>query len=236
MCKSLFNSLGLGLFGLFFSAALFASPVKTHYEEAVDGPSRVVAEGVLKASPDAIWNQLIRINDYVQFMPRVIDSFFISEEGVDFLRSPPTRNGNKLCHLAAKYKVQSPRKKGSIWEAPVFMVLDAPFPVENRWYVIRVTHDESKAKEHIYRRSWKLEEGVGNIDYAQGFWEFKPWQESLGSTLAHYEDQVDAGGSVPKWVTRLGATQTVPDFFRSLEKEAHQAQDVDVAGKIQPLQ
>lgn len=205
------------LAGLSVAAVATASPVKVTHDIRSDGPSQVKAEATLKASPESLWKQVVRFNEYATFMPHVLESFFISEQGVQALRDAGTKNANKLRAVARPYKIDVPRKPGARWEGQVFMVLDTPFPVENRWYVIRTVQDETKAAQHIFERSWNLV--VGNIDSAKGHWTFQPG-ENAGETFSRYEDQADPGGKVPEWVTRMGATQTIPQMFEKVEKLA----------------
>ncbi|HSA59661.1 MAG TPA: SRPBCC family protein [bacterium] len=209
-----------GLLAVLFvmgASAVDASPVKVTHDIRSDGPSQVIAEGVLRASPEKIWSQIIRFNDYATFMPHVLESFFITEKGVEGLKNAGTRNANKLRAVAKKYKVAVPRREGQKWGGLVFMVLNTPFPVENRWYVIRTVQDETKAAEHKYKRCWELV--TGNIESAQGCWTFVPGVNPE-ETVSRYDDQADPGGNVPEWVTRMGATQTIPQMFEKVEKLA----------------
>jgi len=200
----------------FLTAATgWASPVKVTHDIRAEGPSLVRAEAVLQASPEKIWNQVVRFNEYDQFMPHVLESFFISEEGVAALKGAGTKNANKLRSVAKKYKNAVPRREGQKWSGLVFMVLNTPFPVENRWYVIRTTQDETRAAAHVYKRCWDLV--TGNIESAKGCWTFEPSGEG---TLSRYEDEADPGGKVPEWDTRMCATQTIPEMFEKIEKLA----------------
>ncbi len=207
------------------SAALFmmlaatasASAVKVTHDIRSDGPSEVTAEGVLQASPEKIWAQVIRFNEYATFMPHVLESFFITEEGVETLKNAGTANANKLRAVARPFKTPVSRKEGGRWEGLAFMVLNTPFPVENRWYVIRTVQDETGAAGHKYKRCWELV--TGNIESAKGCWTFVPGANPE-ETVSRYEDQADPGGNVPEWVTRMGATQTIPQMFEKVEKLA----------------
>lgn len=208
------------LFAVFFAlmaANLWASPVQVKHDIRTDGPSEVIATGVLQASPEKIWSHVIRFNEYAAFMPHVVDAFLITEEGVEAIKNAGTVNANKLRAVAKPYKTAVRRKEGGRWEALAFMVLNTPFPVENRWYVIRTTQDETEADGHKFKRCWELV--TGNIDAAKGCWSFAPGA-SPDETSSVYEDQADPGGNVPAWVTRAGATQTIPEMFEAVEKLA----------------
>ncbi len=203
--------------GLAAATSAWGSPVKVKHDIRSGAPSEVRAEGVLQASPEQVWAQIIRFNEYAQFMPNVLESFFIREEGVGALRTAGTENANKLRAVARPFKIPAPRKEGGRWEGLLFMVLNTPFPVENRWYVIRTTQDESRAAEHLYKRCWELV--TGNIKSSKGCWTFE-LGPGPGETVSRYEDQADPGGKVPEWVTRAGATKTIPEMFRRIEKLA----------------
>lgn len=199
------------------AGAVAALQVRDTYQE--DGRATIRVEGVLKGSPEKIWNDLVRFNDYSKFMPHVTESFFISETGVQKIREAmkETMNANKIRNVAKPYRIDVVQRKNTSWDGLVFMVLDTPFPVENRWYVIRTTQDESRASENIYKRCWNLV--IGNIESAKGCWHLGPSGDG-SETSARYEDNVNPGGHVPQWVSRMAAHETMPDVFRTLEKRA----------------
>src|SRR3989338_10145241 len=124
------------IFALFIDNSLEAATIKVWHEMHDNAPSAVNAEGILKASPNAIWETLIRFNDFAKFMPRVRESFFITQEGVDALKKTKTNHINKIQEIARLYKTDDHRLKGGKWEGFVFMVLNTPFPVTNRWYIL----------------------------------------------------------------------------------------------------
>jgi ribosome-associated toxin RatA of RatAB toxin-antitoxin module len=190
--------------------------VEVWHELRDNAPSAVNAEGVLSAEPEEVWEALIRFNDYSTFMPRVRESFFISPEGVTALQQAKTKNPNKIKNIAEQYKTKATRHKGKVWTGDIFMVVNAPFPVVNRWYVLHMRLDETGSAQRSFQRCWHLM--VGNIDQAQGCWDLKPTAKGV-KTFARYQDSIDPGGAVPKWASRMGATQTVPKIFKNLEKE-----------------
>lgn len=202
---------------LLLPVVALASPVNVSHDIHSGAASTVKAEGILKASPEKIWDQVVRFNEYGSFMPHVIESFMISKEGIEALKNAGTKNANKLRAVAKPYKIPVPRKEGGRWEGDVFMVLNTPFPVENRWYVIHSVQDETDSEKHKYERCWELV--IGNIDASKGCWTFVPGA-SGDETLSVYTDQADPGGNVPEWVTRMGATQTIPQMFEKVERLA----------------
>ena len=204
------------LHGLWAGSAEAVS-VKVRHELQDGGPSRIHAEGVLNATPEAVWDYLIRFNDYSKFMPRVRESFFISLEGVERLRGSIKQGSEAARKIAENYRTEMPRKIGKKWEGMVFMALDLPFPVKNRWYIIRAIQDETQGSRRLYQRCWSFV--TGNIAGASGCWNLSPTDQPT-ETLARYEDNINPGGHVPHWIAELGADQTVPQIFDSLERVA----------------
>ncbi|OGP14513.1 MAG: hypothetical protein A3F89_02105 [Deltaproteobacteria bacterium RIFCSPLOWO2_12_FULL_50_11] len=210
------------IFALFIANSLEAATIKVWHEMHDNAPSAVNAEGILKASPNAIWETLIRFNDFAKFMPRVRESFFITQEGVDALKKTKTNHINKIQEIARLYKTDDHRLKGGKWEGFVFMVLNTPFPVTNRWYILHTIHDESEAFQDKFYRCWNLV--FGNIENAQGCWYLQPAEEP-SHTFARYQDSIHPGGNVPRWAARMGATQTIPQMFKNLESEVLRIQN-----------
>ena len=198
-----------------------ASPVRVWHDMKDGERSKIRAEGIIKAAPEDVWSHLIRFNDYDKFMPRVIDSFFVSEEGLEALRRSQTQNGNKMRDVAKKFRSEMARRPGQSWQGYVFMLINVPFPAENRWYVLDAVQDETRSEDRIYKRCWTFV--MGNIRDANGCWTLKPGPDAR-ETETSYEDNIDAGGSIPDWMARLGARKTVPEIFHSLER-------VSIAGK-----
>ena len=202
---------------LAFSTSLFAADVKVTHDYKRDEPSLIHAVGTFEGYPDVVWENMIRFNDYASFMPRVVDSFFITQAGIDAIEHAGTRNANRLRAIARPYKVEGNRKKNGVWNGLVFMVINTPFPIENRWYVINVVQDETHAAAHTFKRCWTLIDG--NIEAAEGCWQIQP-DSTEGKSLLTYQDHVNPGKKIPEWVARLGATKTVPEMFESLENVA----------------
>ena len=199
--------------------AVTSLQVRDSYDS--NGKGLVNGEGILQGSPESVWIHLSNFNNYSKFMPRVVDSFFISEQGLQKVRESmkATMNPNKMRNIAKSYKIDMPRKKGQLWSSFVFMELNAPFPVENRWYILESNFDETRASSKIFKRCWSYV--VGNIESADGCWDVEP--SGADGTYLKYVDNVNPGGNVPRWVSRAAARQTIPDVFRALEKRTLQA-------------
>ena len=50
-----------------------------------------------------------------------------------------------------------------------------PWPLGNRWYIIKVLRDESQAAKHRYTASWS--QVMGNLRENRGEWRLEPFGE-----------------------------------------------------------
>ena len=62
--------------------------------------------------------------------------------------------------------------------------------------------------------------GVVRVPLHHGSWRFAPGPN--GSTQAHYEIRMDLGGSLPAFMARKGAGDSIPAFFEGLRRELRQ--------------
>ncbi|MBI2066403.1 MAG: hypothetical protein HYT77_00115 [Deltaproteobacteria bacterium] len=195
-----------------------ASPIKISYQKGDSHrPSKMHAEGIIKGEPEQIWEIIIRINDWSHFMPRMPVSHYVSEEGVVAIQKTRNQNPKFLSKLAAQFKIdRKPHRRGK-WGGIAFQVVNTPFPVANRWFLLRYLNNESKIYERKYEQCWSMIDG--NVRSVQGCFRLQP-TEKRGETFLYYEEISDLGGHIPEWVVKLGVRMTTPDVFHNLEREA----------------
>ncbi len=96
-------------------------------------------------------------------------------------------------------------------------MLDFPWPVGNRFYVLRMfgeTRQEEGAK--IYVSRWAYEPGSGNVTDCYGSFEVVAYGQK--KTLLRYTCFMDPGGSIPKWTLNLSTTRGVTKVIQNLRK------------------
>ena len=178
-----------------------------------------IVTGVINAPPEVVWQVITDNSNFKKFMPRTIESVIITKENVaKILKINPKRPSQikKLLNI----KVPCPVQYRSIGEKKVvyfYSLLDFPWPVSNRWYIIKINRDETRVKEHIYVDSWNLE--IGNLKTNQGFWQVEPFGE--GDTKATYQLLIDPGGHIPKFFIDMGTRTTMPDVIRAVREQAY---------------
>ena len=152
-------------------------------------------------------------------MPQTLDSLIVNEEQVGcMLKKRPKQRSQieDLLHKKAYHPLphQAFGKKRVVY---FYSLLDFPWPIRNRWYIIKINRDETRAAEHIYLDSWDLE--IGNLKTNQGFWLLEPFGQ--GRTKTTYQLLIDPGGHIPKFFIDIGTKVTMPDVIRAVRKQAH---------------
>jgi len=191
------------------------------YSEDVEGTrvKKGTVTGVINVPPETVWRVIIDNNNFKKFMPRTLESLIISKEKVvKMLKKNPKKlkEINKLLNethsLPGQYRF--PIEKGVVY---FYSLLDFPWPITNRWYIIKINRDETRAAENIYFDSWELE--IGNLKTNQGHWLVEPFGK--GCTKATYQILIDPGGRIPKFFIDIGTKKTMPDVIRAVREQAY---------------
>ena len=175
--------------------------------------------GVINVPPEVVWQVITDNNNFRKFMPRTIESLIVTEENVAKILKMNPQKPSQIKKLL-NTKASSPERYRSLGKKRVvyfYSLLDFPWPVSNRWYIIKINRDETRMKEHIYIDSWDLE--IGNLKTNQGFWQLEPFGE--GDTKATYQLLIDPGGRIPKFFIDMGTRTTMPDVIRAVRKQAY---------------
>ena len=94
-------------------------------------------------------------------------------------------------------------------------VLDAPFPVEDRQYVVRVeTENFETGSGPGWWARWKYVEGSGNVRESTGSWTLIPLDQDR--TVVVYRVLTDPGGMLPAWIVDYAAPRTLRQVLRAV--------------------
>lgn len=103
------------------------------------------------------------------------------------------------------------RQKGGVWTSYTFQRFAFPFPLKDRWAVLKIKNDESRAAKGEYRYEYEMV--AGNFKSLKGYWELMPLAEKPGWSEFRVEYYSDPGISVPHFLGK--------SIFRSsLKREA----------------
>ena len=94
-------------------------------------------------------------------------------------------------------------------------VLDAPFPVEDRQYTVRVeTENFETGTGPGWWARWNYVEGSGNVRESTGSWTLIPLDQER--TVVVYRVLTDPGGMLPAWIVDYAAPRTLRRVLESL--------------------
>lgn len=175
--------------------------------------------GVINVPPETVWQVITDNNNFEKFMPQTLDSLIVTKEKVAKILKMNPKKHSQVKRLLNEIDTHPlpyhfPGKNRVIY---FFSLLDFPWPINNRWYIIKINRDETRAAEHIYLDSWDLE--IGNLKTNQGFWLLEPFGE--GCTKTTYQLLIDPGGHIPKFFIDIGTKVTMPNVIRSVRKKAY---------------
>lgn len=113
------------------------------------------------------------------------------------------------------------RKKGEKWTDYVYQNFNFPWPLSDRWTILKVEIDETQAALGKYRFQYTLM--AGNFKRLEGWWELIPIADKPGWTEWRGRYESDVGVALPKFVTKKGAktgfkreVQENSDYFRKI--------------------
>lgn len=211
------------------ASRLAAGEIIAH-SESVKGTDvkRGTVIAAINAPPETVWQVITDNNHFREFMPKTLESMIVSPEKLkEVLRKAPRRS-EEVEKLLGKDppNLSQYRAAGGHYGVYFYSLLDFPWPVSNKWYIIKIQRDETRASEHIYSERWDLE--IGNIAANKGYWLLEPYGE--GMTKVTYQLLTDPGGHIPKSFIEMGTKVTMPDIIRAVRERAIK---ISEKGKVQ---
>jgi len=229
-----FSSLQLAIFllslGLFFSPGLVpdagaqddvcslgAGEIIVSAKE-VDGTSLKRGEvmGVIDASPETVWQVITDVNNYKYFMPRTLNSMAVAADKLPEILQKRPSQAKEVEQLLGPVPADpaSSRLPGGKYTSYLYSHLNFPWPCKNRWYIIKLSQDETCAGQHYYRSSWSLV--LGNLRENLGEWILEPFEATR--TKVTYRLLTDPGGSIPEFLVNQGTCTTLPQIIAAIKK------------------
>ena len=171
---------------------------------------------VIEAPPKVVWQIITDINDYKNFMPNTLASMVVPAAKVQgiLLKTPIT--AKQVEKLIGPTPPPLPRVPGGKYVVYHYSDLHLPWPCANRWYIIKVVMDETRAAEHYYHSSWSLV--IGNLKEDSGEWIVEPF--AANQTKVIYRLATDPGGQIPAFLVRHGTYVTLPDIIKAIRERA----------------
>jgi ribosome-associated toxin RatA of RatAB toxin-antitoxin module len=171
---------------------------------------------VVAASPEKVWQVVTDANNFQEFLPRMIRSRLVRfEELKRILQEQPSN----AFEVEAILNSSPPdlavfRIPGQKYVGYFYGHLEVPWPLRDRWYIVRVQWDESQAGHHIYTCSWSLL--AGNLREYSGEWKVEPFGNN--QTQLTYRVVADPGGFVPKSLAEEFTYKTLPEVIAGVRR------------------
>lgn len=174
------------------------------------------SQGVIAAPLDRVWAVLNRSNEFADYMPNFLVSWLVDRSAMGDIQPGRRWQRAELEEAVAEYRLAN-------WPGDTVLfynVLDMPFPVSDRWYLLEMTRDTAA---HLI--SWS--QVIGNLKSTAGSWQLEPWLDGQ-HTLATYTTVSEPGIALPGFVLDLGLNQSLPGVIKGLRKRVIQ---LEKAGK-----
>lgn len=162
------------------------------------------SQGVIAAPLDRVWAVLNRSGEFADYMPNFLASWLIDRSVQPEVICRGDWHRGQLERLLAVHRLGD-------WSGDTVLfynVLDMPFPVSDRWYLLEMWRDRE-----TYTIGWN--QLVGNLKTTRGSWELSPW--AYGQTLATYTTVSIPGIALPRFLLEIGLNQSLPEVIRGLQ-------------------
>jgi ribosome-associated toxin RatA of RatAB toxin-antitoxin module len=173
------------------------------------------AFGIVSAPTEQVWRIISDYNHYKDFMPRTIETFVVNPELIAGITGLYKEKGSddveKMCAtkpIVYPWPSLATEKVSTVF---IYAKLDFPWPVENKWYVIKIGLNVEQLMA-----GWDLIKG--NMKENKGYWKLEPYEGNR--TLLEYSLHTDPGGSVPDFLINFGTKVTLPDVVKVVMKRA----------------
>ncbi|EKD42724.1 MAG: hypothetical protein ACD_73C00041G0004 [uncultured bacterium] len=170
------------------------------------------------------WKIMTDTNNYVVYSKDYKDTRTLDKNQFDLVNQKQPDTINAFNELVGEQKFPSDhgRIKGSGWMSYVLLRFNFPWPLADRWVVMRIKNDESKSLQNTYRYDYKT--FAGNFKELKGYWELLPVPGKPGWTEFRGEYKADPGIAVPQFLAKKifksSMKQTIETYKDVLGKAA----------------
>jgi hypothetical protein len=167
--------------------------------------------GIIDAPIDLVWMALSDYNHFHQFLPRLPVTFIVDKNVMVEINKKPQWNRQELESMLSRHRLHTLNSDTVYF----YNVLDMPFPVGDRWYLLKMIREPEKYTVH-----WSIV--TGNMVVNDGSWELTPCSDDPSHTLAVYTTCSDSGVNLPKFIINIGMKKSLPGIITGLRGRVHQ--------------
>ncbi len=161
--------------------------------------------GVIDAPIDQVWMVLSDYNHFYQFLPRLPVTFIVDKKAVDEINQKLHWEREELEAVLDQYRLNEVMSDTVYF----YNVLDMPFPVGDRWYLLEMVRFPAQ-----YTVRWRMV--LGNMVINDGMWELSPCSNNEFQTLAAYTTCSDSGIELPRFIVNMGLKKSLPDIIKGV--------------------
>lgn len=152
---------------------------------------------------DRVWQVLIDTNNWKDVHPSdYTDSRTLDKNQFDLVKQKKPDSVKAFYKLVGVQTFSSTmgRKEGKIWTHTNFQRFHLPWPLHDRWVVMKVKNDETSDSLGRYRYDYEMI--AGNFKALKGYWELLPLPDKPGWTEFRGQYDSDPGIFVPQFLGR----------------------------------
>jgi len=172
------------------------------------------AIGVVAAPPHLVWQVITDVDHFRDFMPRTLKSQSVPPERLRLVLAQKPQQAAQVEAILGSAPAAPPPRAGGKYEVYLYSLLDFPWPLAQRWYIIKLIQDETQAAAHRYVSTWTLE--IGNLRENRGEWRLEPFGDR--HTRVTYRLFSDPGCAVPPLLLKRGTLVTLPQIIEAVRK------------------
>lgn len=175
--------------------------------------------GVVEAPPKVVWRLFIQANEWKNYkLPQMIDSRAVSEDVAQ--KAEALKKVEEFYALVGERTFDPLEKQVNLtsWSNHTFQYYDLPWPVSNKWIVMKNENDETQSEKGVYRSTWV--KTAGNVRSLSGEFRLEPFEGDPKRTLLFYRVETDPGSGVPKFLLRWGVKKSLPAAMRVIRRES----------------
>lgn len=164
--------------------------------------SRVYFRSWYPYPADAVWKVLTDTNRWKDVISDYADSRTLNKEQFDLANEKKPDSAKALLDLIGSqtFASNNDRVAGKVWTSYVYQRFKLPWPLSDRWMIMRVKNDETNADKGSYSYDYKMT--LGNFKDLKGHWELLPIPDKPGWTEFRGEYTSDAGISIPHFLAK----------------------------------
>ncbi len=178
--------------------------------------ARLIFRVLFPYPPDKVWPVLIDTNSWTKVHASDYkDSRTLDQNQFDLVVEKQPTSIKAFYELIGEqsFPSQYGRKQGQVWTSYILQRFNLPWPLKDRWVVMKIKNDETKSAQGKYRYEYKM--SAGNFRELGGYWELLPAEGKPGWTEFRGEYSTDPGVSVPHFL----AKNIYPSSIRRSAKE-----------------